>query len=175
MNDRQSVVSADELEALLSGAGTARTATIDVWYPLRTVIILLVIVSWIVRLLFFTDQLALTLANGVGDGKQLVPYLYFRGWFLFLICALGVFSYTRGWYPAIVYGGLLLSTTVNFLFDGFTVYAQVLASPAPKITFFLFFRVFALYLLYLHFRNAGRLPPPHERWNIFLPWKKSAV
>ena len=66
------------------------------------------------------------------------------------------------------------AAAVNFLFDGFTVYTQVLSYPAPLSTFFLMLRFFAMYMVFQHFRNAGRIPPKHDRWNLLLPWKKPA-
>jgi hypothetical protein len=168
------LVSADELEALLSGAGTERTSKVDVYFPLRMFFLSLIIGSWIIRLLFFTDGLAAQLTQSAETAAKLIPYLYFRGWFLVVILCVGLYSYNNNWYPALVGGGLLLSSTVNFLFDGFSVYAEALGNPSGKVTFFLLLRFFAMYLLFLQFRNAARIPLKHERWNLLLAWKKPA-
>ncbi len=174
MVQKSSLVSADELEALLSGVGTERAASVDVYFPLRSFFLLLLVGSWIIRLLFFTDSLAAQLTQSAEAAARLTPYLYFRGWFLVLILSVAFYAYHNNWYPALVYGGFFFSAAVNFLFDGFTVYTQVLSYPAPLSTFFLMLRFFAMYMVFQHFRNAGRIPPKHDRWNLLLPWKKPA-
>jgi hypothetical protein len=58
------------------------------------------------------------------------------------------------------------------LFDGFTVYAQVLGKPSIKVSLLLLLRFLPMCLLFLQFRNAGRVPPKYERWNLLLAWKK---
>lgn len=172
MKENRPLVSADELEALLSGTASGRASKVDVYFPLRMYFLVLVIGSWVVRLLFFTDEVSVQLTQSAEAAAKLVPYLYFRGWFLVLILCLGIYSYTHNWYPALVSGGLFLSATVNFLFDGFTVYAEALAHPSGKVTFFLLLRFLTMAVIFLQMRNAGRIPPKHERWNLLLAWKK---
>ena len=172
MKENNPLVSAAELEALLSGVGTDRATKVDVYFPMRMYFLVFVIGSWIIRLLFFTDGIAAQLTHSAETAAKLIPYLYFRGWFLVVVLFLGIYSYHNNWYPALVGGGFLLSSTVNFLFDSFSVYAEALSNPSGKVTLFLLLRFFAMYLVFLHFRNAGRLPPKHERWNLLLAWKK---
>jgi hypothetical protein len=172
MKEYKPLISADELEALLSGKGTERASSVDVYFPLRMYFLVFVIGSWIIRLLFFTDGVAAQLTQSAEAAAKLVPFLYFRGWFLAVILCVGIYSYHNNWYPGLVGGGFLLSSSINFLFDGFTVYAQVLGNPSIKVTLLLLLRFVAMYVLFLQFRNAGRVPPKHERWNLLLAWKK---
>ena len=174
MKENRPLVSADELEALLSGTASGRASKVDVYFPLRMYFLVLVIGSWVVRLLFFTDEVSVQLTQSAEAAAKLVPYLYFRGWFLVLILGLGIYSYTHNWFPALVSGGLFLSATVNFLFDGFTVYAEALANPSGKVTFFLLLRFLTMAVIFLQMRNAARIPLKHERWNLLLAWKKPA-
>lgn len=173
MKNSKSIVSADELEALLSGTGTERAQKVDVYFPLRMYFLVFVIGSWIIRLLFFTDGIAIQLTQSTESAVKLIPFLYFRGWFLVVILFIGIYSYHNNWYPALVGGGLFLSASVNFLFDTFTLYAEVLGISSVKVTLFLLLRFFAMYVVFLQFRNAGRLPLKQERWNLRLAWKKS--
>jgi hypothetical protein len=61
---------------------------------------------------------------------------------------------------------------VNFVFDLFNVYAEVLANPTPKTTVALIARLLALWVVFLSVRNAGRQPDLKDRLNILLPFKR---
>uniref|UniRef100_UPI0035AFC27B hypothetical protein n=1 Tax=Limnohabitans sp. TaxID=1907725 RepID=UPI0035AFC27B len=81
-------------------------------------------------------------------------------------------DYFKNWYPAIVFSAIFLVGCVNFAFDLFNVYAEILAKPTPKTTLMLFLRIIALWFLFLSVRNASRLPDLKDRLNIFLPYKR---
>jgi hypothetical protein len=62
--------------------------------------------------------------------------------------------------------------SVNFVFDLFNVYAEILANPTPKTTIALIARLLALWFVFLCVGNAGRLPAMKDRLNIMLPFKR---
>jgi hypothetical protein len=142
--------------------------------PLRVWILLCAVSVVAVRLLFFTDDVAAVFAKTPEAAEALAPYLYFRGWWLVVVSLVGAWSYARSWYPGLVFGALLLSSSVNFLFDAFSVYAFILTHPSPGSTGMLLIRGILMIIGYQCFRRAGRIPAPSDRWNPLLFLKKTA-
>jgi hypothetical protein len=175
LKSRAPLVSAAELDALLRGRHGDRTRTVDVFLPLRLWILLIFVSIAAVRLLFFTEDVAALFAKNHDAAADLAPYLYFRGWYLVVVTLIGVWSYTRSWYTGLVFGGLLLSSSVNFLFDAFSVYSFILTHPTPGSTAMLLIRVLLVILGVQCFRASGRLPEPKDRWNPLLFLKKPAL
>lgn len=99
-------------------------------------------------------------------------FLYFRGWFIIVILIFGLYAYFKNWYPAIVFGALFLIACVNFVFDLFNVYANVIAHPTPRTTLMLIIRLIALWFVYLNVKNASRLPDVKDRINVMLIFRK---
>lgn len=100
-------------------------------------------------------------------------FLYFRGWFLLIVLLLGLYAYFKNWYPAIVFSAIFLMGCVNFVFDLFNVYAEVIAHPTPRLTVMLIVRLTGLWFVYLTVKNASRLPDVKDRMNLLLPFKKN--
>lgn len=178
MNDlkrRAPLVSADELDALLRGRLGDRSETVDVFLPLRVWILLISVCIVTTRLLFFTDEVAAMYSKDQEAAAALAPYLYFRGWYLVVVSLICVWSYSRSWYTGLVFGGLLLSSSVNFLFDAFSVYSFILTHPTPESTAMVLIRVALMILGVQCFRSAGRLPQAKDRWNPLLFRRKPLV
>ena len=86
---------------------------------------------------------------------------------------LGVYAYHKGWFLGLIFSAMLLVGSVNFVFDLFNVYAERLSQPTPRLTLMLLLRLMALWFLYLSVKNISRLPPGLDRFNLWLPFKRS--
>ncbi|MBD8051464.1 hypothetical protein [Limnohabitans radicicola] len=174
MSDRNApLVSAAELEALIAKLGADAEAPIDTWTPLRFWYLGLIVASYVVALLLAPQVLANHLSTDPQEVIRLERFLYFRGWFLFIVLGLGLYSYLRGWYTAIVFSAFLVLGVVNLMFDLFTVYPEKLANPTPLFTVLMVLRLLALWSVYLTVRNVSRLPDVKDRANILLPFRPS--
>lgn len=172
-NERKNpLVTAVELEALIRDWGAQPGTSVDRFFPFRFWYLLLITAGYGLWLLFSADTIALALSSHPTDISRLTKFLYFRGWFIAVILSIGGYSYFKNWYPAIVFSAIFLVGCVNFAFDLFNVYAEILAKPTPKTTLMLFLRIIALWFLFLSVRNASRLPDLKDRLNIFLPFKR---
>ena len=174
MSDRNApLVSAAELEALISNLGADAQAPTDTWTPLRFWFLGLLVAGYVVALLLAPQQLAQNLSTDPLEVTRLERFLYFRGWFLLGVFGIGMYSYLRAWYTAIVFSSFLLVGVVNLLFDLFTVYPEKLANPTPSFTVLMALRLLAVWCVYLTVRNASRLPDLKDRGNILLPFRPS--
>ena len=171
-NRKESLVSAQELDALISNWGHTPGKSVDVWAPLRFWYMFLVSATYIFALIFNPHQVAAGLSGDPAEVIRLTRFLYFRGWFLIFAVGLGLYAYLRGWYTAIVHAALAFMGSVNLVFDLFTVYPEKLANPTPGFTFLMMVRLTALAFLFLGVKNASRLPVLKDRANILLPFKR---
>lgn len=168
------LVSAAELEALMRDWGAAPNQTVDKFFPLRFWYLVTIGVFYFFWLLFFTNTAVHLMSADPVEMARMGRFLYFRGWFILLILIIGLYAYFKNWYPAIVFGSLFLVACVNFVFDFFNVYANVIANPTPRTTFMFILRLIALWFVYLNIKNSGRLPDIKDRMNLLLPFRKSA-
>lgn len=115
------------------------------------------------------------MTTDAGDLVRIERFMYFRGWFILGIIALGSYAYFKNWYPAIVFSSLFLMACVNFVFDLFNVYATALSQPTPQLTLMLLGRLLAIGFLYLCVKNLSRLPDSKDRLNLLLFFRKASV
>ena len=169
---RKSLVTAHELEALLAKPVPA-PFTVDQYFPFRLAILVFFSAIWFVRLTVFTQDVATDLFSNPAVQEFMMPALYFRAWILFVFISAGVWSYKNGKFPAIVFGLLFALSLFNLLFDISVFYSEKLTHQDAKITFILMGRIFVSYILFLSMRRAHRIPQGRDKWNIFLPFKKS--
>lgn len=171
MKERKPLLSAEELEALMQGWGAGPHQTVDRFFPVRIVWLVVLSLAHVAWLLFDHMDLAMTLTKDGLYLQRLQTFLYFRGWFLATLVGLGFYSYLQNWYPAIVSSAILLLGCMNLLSDMFVIYAERLASPTPLFTTLLLLRVSALWLMYMNVRNASRMPARKDRLNVLLPFR----
>jgi hypothetical protein len=166
------VVSALELDALLAKPNPGGVK-IDKYFPLRLWFVVLVSGLWFIRLTFFTNLVATELFTNPAVRDYMMPALYFRAWVLFAFVSAGIWSYVNSKYHAITFALLLVASVFNLVFDLSIFYAERLTMQDPKTTFFILVRVILSYMLYVSMRNSYRMPQGRDKWNIFLPFKKS--
>lgn len=174
MTQKNSLVSAAELDALIKGWGASPYHSVDKFFPLRFWYLFSITLAYCVWLLFWTDTAVQRMATDPSDTLRLWRFLYFRGWFIALILIAGLYAYFRNWYPGIVFAALFLLACVNLVFDLFNVYANVIAHPTPRTTLMLIARLVALWFVYLNIKNSSRLPEVRDRMNLLLPFKRDA-
>lgn len=147
-------------------------ASVDRFFPVRFWYLFAITFGYSAWLLFNADGVARMLVSDPIGLERMTRFLYFRGWFLGLLLLTGSYSYYRGKYLALVQMGFFLVCCVNFVFDMFNVYAEVLARPTPRHTIGMLLRFIAIWFIYLNVRNASRIPDAKVRFNILLPFKR---
>ena len=171
MKENKPLVSAAELDALIQGWGAVPDQPVDKFFPLRFWYLFIIAFAYCVWLLFWTDSAVQRMTSDPSEMLRMGRFLYFRGWFLLIVLSLGCYSYIKDWYPGIVFGSIFLMGCVNFVFDMFNVYTEVIASPTPRLTIMLIVRLIGLWFVYLTVKNSGRIPDLRDRFNILLPFK----
>ena len=96
MQDNKPLVSAVELEALIQDWGASPYLQADRFFPLRFYFLFSVVLGTAVWLLFDADAVALSLTQEPNNLRRLQNFLYFRGWFLLSLLALGNCQYSEG-------------------------------------------------------------------------------
>jgi hypothetical protein len=170
-NRKESVVSVEELDALITNWGRDSRKGIDVWSAWRFWYMVLVSTTYVFVLIFNPHRVAEGLSPDPAEVIRLTRFLYFRGWFLMFAVSFGFYAYLRGWYTAVVFAALAFMGSVNLVFDLFTVYPEKLANPTPGFTLLMLVRLAALLFLFIGVKNASRLPRGFDRINLLLPFK----
>lgn len=165
-------VSAEELEALIKDWGVTPGQSIDKFFPFRCWYLFIISFIYGCWLLFATDSAVHRMTTESLDGLRMWRFLYFRGWYIAGIMAVGFYSYVKNWYPAIFFSAFLVAAGVNLVFDMFNVYAEVLSRPTPQFTLMLIARFIALWFLFLNAKNSGRIPEVGHRLNPFILFKR---
>lgn len=168
---KESLVSAQELDALISNWGHDPHKGLDVWSAWRFWYLVLVATTYVFVLIFNAHHVAEGLSTDPAEVARLSRFLYFRGWFLMFGVSIGFYAYLRGWYSALVYAALAFMGSVNLLFDLFTVYPERLANPTASFTLLMMVRLTALLFLLIGVKNVSRLPHGRDRINLLLPFK----
>lgn len=172
-NKNTPIVSAAELEALMAGWSTQSNREVDVYFPLRIWFLILICVTFAIGLLLSSPRMSIFLTSDPEMAKRLMPFLYFRGWFVVGVLAIGLYSYLKNWYPALMFGAMTLIGCINLVSDMFIIYPERLANPTASFTFLLMFRLLGLVSLFLCAKNSGRMPDRPDRLNLLLPLKHS--
>ena len=162
----------DELDALAFNSVSNNPITIDKWAPLRFWLVFVVMTPFAIWLLTSPVEIASALTKIPDEVNKLSAYLYFRGWFLFFTITLGGYAYIKNWHTGLVLGGLAALSTVNTMFDMFTIFPDLLAKRSPFFTAIVVLRVSVLFLVLSLVVNRHRLPIGRDRLNLLLPFKK---
>jgi hypothetical protein len=171
MSTHNSRVTFKELEALFAPANSSNFQQ-DVYFPLRMYLIVGTCLAWVVRLVFFSEEAASQLGKASTVPVFFVSYLYFRGWFLALLVSIGVYSYAKNWFPALINLGFTVGGAINLIFDSFSLYHYLWDSHPTSFTLILVMRIACLIVLYINFLNAGAIPTGRNRWDPLLPFRR---
>jgi hypothetical protein len=162
---RLSLVTDEELRALI-GEDASPGQGVDIWFKYRNLFLLVVVISQLVKLLFFPD---LTLSNfevGVHGSPSFASYLAYRAGFAAVISVLYLLSYLKNWHfekISFLYVGIAATA---LLMDYFNAYVYLSESPAQWVSGLLALRFIALGCLLLNALNAHRAPSaPRTLWS----------
>lgn len=172
MKQEKSLITVAELDALIANWGSDENADVDKFYTARLTFNVLVMLPFAIALLFYSTEIAQNLSSDPNYVDRVEHYLYFRGWFILLIIAIGAYSYLRSWYTAIYFSFCLVVASVNFVSDLFILFPEHLAHPTPYTTLSLIVRLILILVMYISVKNASRMPDAKDRLNPFLMFKR---
>jgi hypothetical protein len=173
MDDKKSLLSAEELNALIGswGASTDEHRT-DKMFPLRFWFLAVLTLLGGTTLLLNARDMAQTLTSDPNFIERLQNMLYFRGWFVCSMVAIGAFVYIKDKYIPLYSFGLLIISIVNFLFDMVLIFPERLSNPTTLFTINLMLRLIAIWCLYLNLRNCNNIPNMRDRFSIKFSFSK---
>ena len=159
------LVTDEELRALM-GEEASPGQGVDMLFKYRNLFLLVVVISQLVKLLFFSD---LTLSNfdvGVHGYLSFESYLAYRACFVAVISMLYLLSYLKNWYfekISFLYVGIAVTA---LLMDYFNAYVYLSESPAQWVSGLLALRFVAVACLLMNALNAHRAPSmPRTLWS----------
>ena len=172
MKEQKPLVTLAELEALVQDWGASSATLPDRFYTVRLAFNVLVMITAALWLLLDAHGIALTLSTDPQAIERIQGYLYFRGWFMLGILALGSYAYLKNWYPALAFSCCFVIGAMNLVSDLFTVYPERLDNPTPFFTVSLMVRLVLLWVMYKSVRNASRMPDVKDRLVAFWPFRR---
>ena len=161
----QPLVTDEELNALRGEVVPDKDNT-DVWFKYRNLFLLVVVMSQVIKLLFFSHLSIGNFQLGALDAQAFERYLVFRACFVIGITAFYLFSYLKNWYFekfSLLYVGI---ATTALVMDYFNAYVYLSESPAQWITGLIARRFIAVLCLLLNALHAQRAPAmPRSLWS----------
>ena len=159
------LVTDDELNALM-GDAVSDIADHDAWFKYRNFFLLLVVISQVIKLLFFSHLAIGNFELGALDPQAFERYLVFRACFVVAISAFYLFSYLKNWYfekVSLLYVGIALTALVM---DYFNAYVYLSENPLQWMTGLIALRILAVGCLALNALRAHRAPAmPRHMWS----------
>lgn len=176
MSDKlSSLLNAEELEALIQGWGIQpQRPPVDVFYVTRLAFNVLTMFGFAIWLLVDSPAIAASLSSHTATVEYLSGYLYFRGWLVLSVLAVGLYIYVKDFYVGVFFSIFFLMGTINFITDLFTLYPERLANPTPMFTLNILLRLAVLWVIFIAITNLSRRPSPADRFNVFLPLRRGA-
>lgn len=153
----QPLITDEELNALMGQDVTANNDT-DVWFKYRNLFLLAVVISQVVKLLFFSHLAIGNFELGALDPQAFERYLVFRACFVIAISAFYLFSYLKNWYfekVSLLYVGIAMTALVM---DYFNAYVYLSENPLQWMTGLIVLRFLAVCCLLINALSAHRAP-----------------
>lgn len=161
----QQLITDEELNALMGQDSPAKSDT-DVWFKYRNLFLLAVVISQVVKLLFFSHLAIGNFELGALDPQAFERYLVFRACFVIAISAFYLFSYLKDWHfekVSLLYVGIALTALVM---DYFNAYVYLSETPLQWMTGLIALRFIAVFCLFMNARHAHRAPAmPRHIWS----------
>ncbi len=159
------LVSDEELNAL-RGEDAPAISNTDRWFKYRNLFLLAVVISQVVKLLFFSHLAIGNFELSKLDAIAFEHYLVFRACFVLIISAFYLFSYLKNWYfekVSLLYVGIAVTALVM---DYFNAYVYLSETPMQWMTGLIALRFLALGCLLLNALNAKQAPAmPRHLWS----------
>lgn len=159
------LVTDEELNALM-GDDVPGQANVDKGFKYRNLFLLAVVISQVVKLLFFSHLAIGNFELGMLDVEAFEHYLVFRACFVTLIAAFYLFSYLKDWYfdkVSVLYVGI---ATTALVMDYFNAYVYLSENPLQWMTGLIVLRFMAVFCLLMNALRAARAPAmPRRLWS----------
>ncbi len=166
LKDKRPLISKEELDTLSSWRTPAPASQADRWFKYRMLFLLVVVLSYAVKLLFFPDIAASNYQLVERGEEAMARYFVFRG--LFLVCGTVVYlyAYLRDWHFEAIAIGFFSFALAALVMDYFNVYQFMQATPTQSMVALIGLRLLALCCLFLNALHAQRAPAmPRRLWS----------
>lgn len=156
----------DEERNALMGEDVPVVSDTDAWFKYRNLFLLVVLISQVIKLLFFSHLAIGNFELGTLDSQAFEHYLVFRACFVLLISALYLFSYLKDWYfekVSLLYVGI---ATTALVMDYFNAYVYLSENPLQWMNGLIALRFLAVGCLLMNALHAKQAPPmPRHLWS----------
>jgi len=164
-NSSSPLITDEELKALLEPQVPVRSHT-DRGFKYRNLFLFMVVVSQVIKLLFFSHLTVGNFELGALDPQAFERYLVFRACFVMVISAFYIFSYLKDWYfekVSLLYVGIAITALVM---DYFNAYVYLSENPLQWVTGLIALRCLAVGCLLMNALRAHRAPAmPRHLWS----------
>lgn len=161
----QPLITDEERNALESEDVPADPCT-DSWFKYRNLFLLVVVISQVVKLVFFSHLAAGNFELGQLDVQTFEHYLAFRACFVIAISGIYLFSYLKDWHfekVSLLYVGIAITALVM---DYFNAYVFLRENPMQWMTGLIALRFIAVACLLMNALRAKRAPAmPRSLWS----------
>jgi uncharacterized membrane protein len=161
----QPLVTDEELNALM-GEDVPVVSNTDTWFKYRNLFLLVVVISQVIKLLFFSHLAIGNFEPGTLDPQAFEHYLVFRACFVLTISSFYLFSYLKDWHfekVSLLYVGIAITALVM---DYFNAYVYLSENPLQWMTGLIALRFLAVCCLWMNALWAQRAPAmPRHLWS----------
>ncbi len=161
----KTLITDEELNALMRDDASGVSST-DTWFKYRNLFLLVVVVSQVVKLLFFSHLAIGNFQLGQLDPQAFENYLAFRALFIIAISTFYLFSYLKNWHfekVSVLYVGIAITALVM---DYFNAYVYLSENPLQWMTGLIALRFMAVGCLLTNAMHAHRAPcMPRNFWS----------
>lgn len=161
----RALVTAQELEALLGGSDLP-SKKIDRYFPHRMLFLVVLASAYIACLIFIPEKLAQNFTSNPILIHKLTSYFYVRGFMLLFVMLVGVYSYTKAWYTALIFYSLALISSSNFFLDIFDIYIDKFSNPTIGFTLVFLLRLAGWAFIITNVLKCKELPAIQDRWRF---------
>lgn len=170
----KTVITLQEIEALLAPQGP-RPATVDWFFPYRTLFIAILSFASGLALVIAPETLALEFFTDPTTVQRYTAVFYIRGWWILGLGVFCLYAYTRGKGDVLALVMVAAIVVNNFLLDFFSFYILKFQAPTPEFSLVFACRAAALACVLINVSRAARLPPVGQRWNFRAATERESV
>jgi len=166
----KAVLTVQEIEALLAPQ-TARSVTIDWFFPYRSLFLTILAFASGLSLIVAPDSLAKEFFSSPDVIQRYTEVFYFRGWMILGLATFCIYAYTRGKGDVFALVIVAAISVNNFLIDFISFYQLKFQAPTPEFSLIFAFRLIAEIFVVTNAARCLRLPPVGQRWNFSAAFK----
>lgn len=155
---RKPIISEAEMAQLLTPQERKLLKGADPGFRLRHQFLLVVILFFTIRLMFFPEHMQLNLNISL-DVRDLQPYFQYRGIFVLIVSTVYLLSYLRDWYFERVALFICAMSFTGLVMDFFNVYSWIEGPIPMSVLVLILLRIACTYVLLINAIRADRAPP----------------